>query len=314
MACDLPMKARRDGSGGVEFLPRSSTTWSFLLPCGACVGCRLERSRQWAVRCVHESKSHDRNSFVTLTYDDKHLPPNLSLEYVDFQRFMKYVRKDYAPTRVRFFMSGEYTEPSEDCPPEVFFRRYGHVSLGRPHFHAILFGVGFDDGKLFSTEGGVKTYQSARLDNLWRKGFATFGDVTFESAAYVARYCVKKVNGDLANSHYRRVVDGGELVQVEPEFSGCSLKPGIGADWIQQFFPEVSIKGKVVVRGREAGAPRFYMQRLQEFDGEGFARLKHEKFAVLLKSVSAGEMRDERLEVKTVVRDARVRNLKRKLN
>jgi len=307
------MKARKNGSGGIEFLPRSAQAWHFFLPCGQCLGCRLERSRQWAVRCVHESRLHDRNCFITLTYRDDSLPAGLSLDYLDFQRFMKYLRKDFAPERVRFFMSGEYTEPGDDTLGDIFFDRYGHRSLGRPHFHAVLFGITFDDGVLFGSDSGVKLFTSARLDRLWRKGFSTFGELTFESAAYVARYCVKKVTGDLAVDHYRRVVSGGELVDIEPEFSGCSLRPGIGFRWIDRYFPEVALNGTVISRGREVGAPRFYMKRLEAFDGAGFARLKHEKFDLLLKHVRSGEMVDARMDSKRLVRNARVSSLKRNL-
>jgi len=59
------------------------------LPCGQCIGCRLERSRQWAMRCIHEAQLHQNNCFITLTYDDEHLPKDLSLDHRDFQLFFR---------------------------------------------------------------------------------------------------------------------------------------------------------------------------------------------------------------------------------
>lgn len=148
--------------------------------CGQCIGCRLERSRQWAIRCVHEASQHERNCFVTLTYDDKHLPADRSLKLRHFQNFMKKLRKKYG-AGIRFFHCGEYGEK---------FRR--------PHYHALIFNHDFDDKILWSKNRGSPLYISESLDSLWEFGFATIGDVTFESAAYVARYITKKVNGELA--------------------------------------------------------------------------------------------------------------------
>ena len=98
------------------------------VPCGRCVGCRLERSRQWAIRCVHEASLYDNNCFITLTYDSDHVPSDGSLRVEDFQNFMKRLRKSVAPRRVRFFHCGEYGERGD-----------------RPHYHAILFNLDFDD-------------------------------------------------------------------------------------------------------------------------------------------------------------------------
>lgn len=159
---------------------------SVKLPCGQCVGCRLERSRQWALRCMHESKLHDRNCFITLTYDEAHLPPDRGLHYRDFQLFMKRLRKRFGDN-IRFYMCGEYGE-----------------KVGRPHFHACLFGHDFDDKKLWSTTPAKsKLYRSESLEELWPNGFSSVGDVTFESAAYVARYITKKITGEAAESHYK---------------------------------------------------------------------------------------------------------------
>lgn len=137
------------------------------IPCGQCIGCRLERSRQWAMRCVHESKLYTYNSFITLTYNNESLPANGSLDKTHYQKFMKRFRKQHPKKTIRFYMCGEY----------------GDQTL-RPHYHAIIFNHHFDDRKHHNTIKGNKLYKSDILQETWGKGHCLIGDVTFESAAY----------------------------------------------------------------------------------------------------------------------------------
>jgi len=222
---------------------------SFFLSCGQCIGCRLKRSREWAIRCVHEASLSDVNCFITLTYDSP--PPGNSLRYKDFQDFMKRLRFKFRQFTIRFYMCGEYGE-----------------EFDRPHMHAILFGFDFLDRTYWSkSPGGAKMYRSKTLEELWPFGFSSVGAVTFESAAYVARYCLKKMTGSRAAAHYRTVdIETGEVLDRVPEFNKMSLKPGIGADWLERFTSDVYPKG-VVVRpgGAEFGAPRYYDKLFQRF-------------------------------------------------
>ena len=156
------------------------------VPCGRCIGCRLEFSRQWAVRSVHESKLHKNNTFITLTYSDENLPKGGTLVKSDFQKFMKRLRKHInakqPDIQIKYLMCGEYGSDSN-----------------RPHYHAILFNYDFKDKKpcLQLTDNGQ--FESPLLNKLWPFGFASIGEVNFESCAYVARYCVKKFmsNGEI---------------------------------------------------------------------------------------------------------------------
>ena len=102
------------------------------VPCGQCIGCRLERSRQWAMRCVHEAQLHEDSCFITLTYNDENLPDDASLNVKHFQNFMKEFRAAIAPKKVRFFHCGEYGEHNGTYKHE---QSYGLSSLGRPHYH-----------------------------------------------------------------------------------------------------------------------------------------------------------------------------------
>lgn len=242
MACFSPLKAYKHHGGKISF----GKLWDgvavrLLLPCGQCVGCRLERSRQWAMRIMHETQMHDASCFITLTYADSNLPEYGSLRYRDFQLFMKRLR--FKVGNVRFFMCGEYGE-----------------TFLRPHFHACLFGIGFYDRYFWRVSpSGCDLFRSPLLDSLWDLGTAEIGELTFESAAYVARYCMKKVTGTEAEAHYEKLdCITGEVVSVIPEFARMSLKPGIGASWISKYMSDVYPFDEVVCNGMKCKPPRYY--------------------------------------------------------
>lgn len=248
MPCYHPVKGWKTSTGGLTFNRGRSPGVVLTVPCGQCIGCRLERSRQWAVRMMHEASQHERNSFVTLTYSPENLPPYGSLRKADFQKFMKRLRKRFAPQRVRFFHAGEYGE-----------------GLGRPHYHACLFGLGFPDAEPSTVRGGHPVWRSAILSDLWGLGLAEGGSVTFESAAYVARYVCKKVTGRGAADHYAAVdPESGEVVEVEPEYATMSRRPGIGAGWFERFGSEVYPADEVVMRGALMKPPRYYDLTLEK--------------------------------------------------
>ncbi len=245
------------------------------------------------MRCVHESKMHEFSSFVTLTYDDEHVPT--SLRYSDFQKFMKRVRKKFGPTR--FFMCGEYGE-----------------NTYRPHFHACLFGVFFVDRTVHSVSGPLPVYRSATLEQLWPFGFSTVGDVTFESAAYCARYVLKKVTGARADEHYKRVdLRTGEIVSVMPEFCRMSLKPGIGATWFAKYHSDVysDVKDGVPINGVRCKPPRYYDRLLEARDSDLFEYLQLQRY---LKPINLEDQTDERLAVREKVALAKVKTYQRSLD
>ena len=159
------------------------------------------------MRCHHEASLYQDNCFITLTYSDEHLPSDKSLHVDHFQKFMKRLRKRFGEG-VRYYHCGEYGE-----------------KYMRPHYHACLFNFDFPDKKIWKENNGNRLYISESLSELWPFGFVTIGDVTFESAAYVARYIMKKVNGDLAESHYERVDwDTGEVYHLKPEYTTMSRR------------------------------------------------------------------------------------------
>lgn len=214
--------------------PRNSLS----IPCGQCIGCRLEKSRQWAVRCVFESQMYDENCFLTLTYDDEHLPSDGSLQPDDLQKFLKRLRKVVdlkEDKKIRFFACGEYGEKFQ-----------------RPHFHVIVFGWKPKDGRIIGrsrVDGSVYTI-SDTLSAVWKYGYHIVGDVSFESCAYVARYVTKKITGKQSDEHY----DGRQ-----PEFCRMSRRPGIGADWFSRYSDDVYPHDYIIIRdGIKTKPPKFF--------------------------------------------------------
>jgi hypothetical protein len=240
------------------------------LPCGRCIECRLNYSRQWAIRCMHEASLYDDNCFITLTFDEECLPPDKSLHVEYYQKFMKRLRKRFKGSTavfdektgktsypIRFFHCGEYGE-----------------EYGRPHYHACLFNFDFPDKKFKVTRNGNRVYESRILSELWPYGFHEIGDVTFESAAYVARYVCKKVTGDKAKEHYG---------DKKPEYTTMSRRPGIGARWHEKFKGETFFRDSVIVRGREMKPPKYYGNRYELTNPEEFERIRKKRVAFVKK-------------------------------
>jgi hypothetical protein len=290
--CTSPFPAWRLEDGTIVFSERGKVLQSLWLPCGQCVECRLERSRQWAVRVMHEASLWKENSYITLTYDDEHLPPDRSLRYEDFQLFMKRLRKHFTGRRVRFYMCGEYGETTH-----------------RPHYHACLFNVGFADKLYFKSTNGFKLYTSRLLRELWPLGSHLVGDVSFQSAAYVARYCMTKVTGQFAGQ--RCDVSTGEISRFVPEFNHMSLKPGIGAMWFDRFKSDVFPLDHVVVRGSESRPPRYYDVKLARVDPDMMERVVQARYDRMV--ARGGDSSDGRLLARDVVNKAKVRRLVRSL-
>lgn len=298
MPCYFPIRAYRSPKE-VAFYPIPDSS-QIQLPCGRCIGCRLERSRQWAVRLVHENRLHECSSFITLTYRDDKLPPGGSLRIKDFQDFMKRFRKDQG-TRLRFFHCGEYGEK----------RR-------RPHYHAIIFGESFDDwGDCYDVERAAKgdidyiTWSSRRLDRLWPFGLNRVGRVTFESCAYVARYVTKKITGPAARVAYD-VVDytTGEVTELAPEYATMSRRPGIGAGHFEKYWKHIYSRDEIAINGKLCKPPRFYDRCLEKKDRIAFLNLKDCRESALM-AAPKYDRTDERLAEREVVKQAQIRALRR---
>lgn len=235
------------------------------IPCGQCIGCRLAYSRDWANRCMLELPYYDQSWFVTLTYDDAHVPktwtvdketgevvaPAMSLRSRDLQLFLKQVRYRFPDDRIRFFGAGEY----------------GDNSL-RPHYHIIIFGLHLQDLQPYKKSVlGFQYFNSDALSRCWidgtdgsQRGYVVVGSVSWDTCAYVARYILKKQKGATASLY--------SDLGIEPEFSRMSLKPGIGTQYYRDH-PEIMKFDKINVcapsGGRSFTHPHI-LRRMYEID------------------------------------------------
>lgn len=277
------------------------------LPCGRCVGCRLEKSKAWAVRVMHEASLYEGlgpvlrgNCFLTLTYDDKHLPKDLSVNPDHVVGFMKRLRKRHGEG-IRSYGCAEYGELCRNCrcrkrrPFEQWRKgvcdcEHYIPGPGRPHYHLCLFNHQFSDAKFWrKSPGGGSLSTSSELSELWPFGFHTIGSLTFESAAYVARYVTKKMNGDRAKEHYEVFdPDTGELFDIKPERAVCVSRGtkslgtgGIGRGWLERFRGDVYPCDEVLLRGLKLRPPKYYDYRFDiDFPEEcaNVKKLRQEKF------------------------------------
>lgn len=225
------------------------------LPCGKCIGCRLERARQWAVRCMHEAKLYERNCFVTLTYNEGNVPRTpsglLTLEPRDLTLFLKKLRWRYG-AGIRYFQCGEYGDRTE-----------------RPHHHLLLFNHDFDDRvRHGSSESGAPLYTSRSLDNLWGFGDCSIGEATFESAGYIARYTMKKAGESWIDKS--PVLDGRV-----PEYLTMSRRPGIGYGWCVKNHRDYYPSDQVVVNGKASRPPRYYDGVMEKISRGKMLRVKY---------------------------------------
>lgn len=256
MKCTRPIDAYRSkivnesGKRGIVFNPKDGLIdMPLRIPCGQCIGCRLERSRQWAIRCVHEAKMHKENCFITLTYSEERKPLSPggdSLDVSEFQKFMKRLRKKYG--KIRYFHCGEYGEINQ-----------------RPHYHACLFGFVPPDRELWKDSRGNKLYVSQSLNKIWNNGYCIIGDVTFDSAAYVARYITKKITGEKAKDHYNG---------RKPEYTTMSRRPGIGYDFYKKYKKEIFDNDSVIMNGKEIQPPGYYYNQFEIDNPEKFRKVQ----------------------------------------
>jgi hypothetical protein len=206
---------------------------------------------------------------------------------------MKKLRKQYPG--VRFYMCAEYGEETK-----------------RPHYHACLFNIRLPDLIVYSSSGDEELYISNTLDKIWGKGLCTIGQLTHESAAYVSRYCMKKVTGNNADLHYQWLdLTSGEWFDALPEFNKMSLKPGIGTGWIEKWASDVFNHDHLIVKGKKTRPGRFYDKYREKVDPLGLESVKYDRY---LKAQELGDQYSPaRLQAKAEIARAKLRLKKRSL-
>nr|UQB76417.1 replication associated protein [Flumine microvirus 28] len=294
---------KKSGESGKKFLPVRTLRERFKAglsmpvdavgaPCRSCMPCRLEKSRVTALRCTHEARVFENNCFITLTFNDDSLKEYMpcfdglySLERKIVQDFMKRLRMKFqrgwtyvlrdgkervcSSSEVRAYGCGEYGEECMTCRRS---RRFCVCSffvsdLGRPHFHFCLFNCHFPDRVFEGGRDGFRYYSSKCLSSLWEYGFSSVCDFSFETAAYVARYCTKKISGEKAVKHYR-----GRL----PEFPIYPTRGGgLGKPWFEKYGEtDVIPTDSCIARYVKCGVPEYYDRLRGRFDPDGLAEAK----------------------------------------
>lgn len=297
MPCHYPCRAYRLGDSqnrpaGISFDVKKgdNVLQEIKVPCGKCLGCKQKKIRDWALRCQHESKMHEFSYFVTLTYDDDHLPDGGSLRYEDFRSFMKKARhwygifdwktkKQWDKTKIRFFMCGEYGK------------------LKRPHYHVLLYNFPIPDLKFLKTSSkGSNLYTSELVSWLWNnRGYVTIGSVEYASAAYVAQYCIKKMGTDSID--YQDIdLETGEQIDKEREMVQMSRSPGIGSTWYDKYRDQVFPVDRCIANGKQVGVPKFYGSRYKKEDPIGYEEAIAKRHAYSKNRLE--DQTEERLEVK----------------
>lgn len=265
MPCTAPIRGFRERDGTVRFdtaAARGAVAVNAVqIPCGKCMGCRVIRISEWTTRIMHELQTTSErgrgSSFITLTYDEAHLPSDWGLHVEEWQLFAKRLRKRFGP--FKYFACGEY----------------GEKRL-RPHFHAIIFGLDFAEDRipLTANANGDALYLSPSLERVWGRGQTRLGGVDPASASYVASYSLKKHRED--HAIYERKKDQ-RAWRVRPEFACMSLRPAIGKEWFNKYRGDIFPSDETIIRGKRVRTPRYYDKLLETQDADALERIKTER-------------------------------------
>lgn len=249
------------------------------IPCGYCQDCRLEYAKEWAQRCMAEASQWQENYFVTLTYSEENLLPLYdycvsrktgdvgvypSLRKEDMAKFMKDLRSaldyHYGVSNVRFYGCGEYGSKG-----------------GRPHMHLLLFNCPLPDVRVVTNIKGEKYMQSDFLEKVWKKGFVHIGEVTWDSASYVARYMLKKSKGTSEKEYLMYCSSLGASPQIN-EFTNGSRKPGIGFGFFDDNKEAIYKYDQVLLPNGFVCKPNKYYDRLfDKLDADRLVEVKEQR-------------------------------------
>lgn len=266
MPCTSPIVGYKPLDGGpLKFGKEPPNSRAVTIACGQCADCRLKKSREWAIRCVHEAQMHPENCFITLTYSDKNLPQDGSLSQLHLQQFFDRLRKRIRP--FRYYACGEYGDNTQ-----------------RAHYHACIFGIDFHDKIQFRRIGEHVLYVSNQLNDIWGHGHTSIGNLTFETAAYTARYVMKKTLGKGSPRYVRLDEETGELIPLVQPFALMSLRcrddegnvGGIGSGWLRKYHQDIygADKDFVILRTKKMPSPKYYDQIYDTIDSDRLESLK----------------------------------------
>lgn len=315
MTCFHPIKAWKNNIAMLDIPPEEyykskkisfmkRTTWQEIeIPCGRCLGCKLDQANMWATRLYMETKCWKKCCFITLTYRPKDLPINENglptLVKKDIQDFMKRLRKKYKGNEswihpikeieeqpIRYFCAGEY----------------GENATKRPHYHLALFNFEPDDLKPYKiSKKGHQSFTSKSLYELWGKGFVVVEELNFASACYIARYVQKKAGLEPVKREYTGEIreeikiderNGNEFIhdvmvqktqehERQPEFILMSRGVGIGRTYWDKNKDKIKRNGGIMVKldnkVKTKPIPRYFKKLWESENYEEYYRFKYEQ-------------------------------------
>ena len=258
MPCFSPLMRGGDGKGKFAVWSMNNATEALaskrfnqnmsVIPCRNCIGCRQRKRLDWTLRGVHELQTSGKAAFITLTYDDDHLPADKCISIEVLQKFFKRLRKQLgSAVKIRYYACGEYGEQSD-----------------RPHYHAIIYGWDFPDREVVGiSKAGHQYFSSPLLSKVWKFGYNVVAEVNLSTIAYVAKYTMKKITGDAADEHYSRIDETtGEVYRLTPEFQLASRNPAIGRTFFEKYEADIFPADEVVHEGRAYPVPEYYNKLL----------------------------------------------------
>lgn len=301
MACYHPVQAWRNTFSDFKLKKRAApffkkpskislllgTTKPLPLPCGKCIGCRIDYSRQWAMRGTAELSMVETACFLTLTYNNENLPEGGTLMKDHYQDFIRALRR--RGYKFTYMMAGEYGDKK-----------------GRPHYHAIIYGQDFMKGATlapYKQSKQMPLYENAKLTEIWGKGNVIIAQATTASIQYVASYITKKKSGAEAKEHY-----GGRL----PEFMQPSLKTPIGKRWLEKYWRDVFPSDQFIFNGVAVPPPKYFRKWYAKHFPQNALELSVKRETLM--EQKAHEFTPERLAARKEVTLANFKKYKRQLD
>ena len=277
-----------------SFKPRNGY-YCIQIPCGNCIGCKLDHASEWAVRCSMELKTFQGEAcFITLTYNNKSLPLNekgeITLKEKDVVDFLKRLRKK---EKGKYTVYNPISKKYENSIRYFYCGEYGPTT-GRPHYHMIIFNWKPNDLRYWKTnKKGVAMYKSKMLQNTWGNGFITVQDCNFNTSAYTARYTLKKagLQSKRRDYYYKEEIDFKtgeikikkkfvkEIHDKEPEYIRMSRMPGIGWYYWNENKTQIKRDRGVWIQQNGTGKlkriPRYMRKKWEEENWPEYYRFKY---------------------------------------
>lgn len=252
------------------------------IPCGHCWACKLNYAAQWATRIMAECSEHEHNYFITFTYDDINIPIPEETEYNgkiftndgtwtgslypnDITRFINSLRRYFhrkGHTGIKYYYAGEYGETTQ-----------------RPHYHMIIMNCPLDINEFYDFHQDPTTkklhWKSHEIENFWQEGMIDIGEVEYASAAYVARYCMKKITENTDKTIYWSK-------GMHPEFVRMSRRPGIGITYYNENKYNIYENDEVIITSVKGNVnvikpPKAFDQRFKEEHPEWWEKIQESR-------------------------------------